>query len=73
MPTPPPPPSAVLSPELAFVVQLFAPGSQSPDALAGRAEHIASGDAVRFHSLAELSEFMGRTAHASAPHSRSRT
>lgn len=54
-------PPTRLPPELAFVVQLQAPGPQAPDALAGRVEHIASGKTRLFGSLGELYEFMGQT------------
>lgn len=50
-----------LPPELAFVVQLQASGHQPPHTLAGRVEHIASGQAARFASLDELFAFLRHT------------
>jgi len=50
--------TASLPPELAFVVQLEAHSPQTPVTFAGRVEHIASGNAARFSSLAELHAFM---------------
>lgn len=64
------PPQAPLSPELAFVVQLQGPGTQTSAEFAGRAEHIASGQSTQFASLAELHAFMGQVAqrHLGAVH-----
>lgn len=61
MPQPLSQPAAPLTPELAFVVQLQMPSSQRPEDLAGRIEHIASGQVARFSGLAELCAFMGMT------------
>ena len=47
-----------LPPERAFVVQLRAPADGRGDVFEGRAEHIASGAAVRFASVAELIAFV---------------
>lgn len=65
MPLPAKPPAAPLPPDLAFVVQLQAPGHQPPDALAGRVEHIATGRAACFASLSELFAFFDRAAPSS--------
>ena len=65
MTSPKHPPAAPLSPDLAFVVQLQGPGTQTPSEFAGRAEHIASGQSTQFASLAELHAFMGSAAHQS--------
>lgn len=52
-------PSAVpLPPERAFVIQLRAPTDGGDVVFAGRAEHIASGLAARFASVAELIGFV---------------
>jgi hypothetical protein len=44
-----------LSPDRAFVVQL-----RGPDAVAGRVEHMASGDAAHFECAQELLAFLTR-------------
>ena len=49
-----------LSPERAFVVQLEADGSGPGRSLAGRVEHLESGEARRFASIEDLSAFMAR-------------
>jgi hypothetical protein len=49
-----------LSPERAFVVQVERVRSATPRALRGRVEHLTSGEARRFGSLAELVAFMSR-------------
>lgn len=46
-----------LAPAKAFVVHLLAPGPQ-PAAVAGRVEHVMSGDSSYFTSLDELGRFM---------------
>jgi len=51
---------APLSPQRAFVVQFRATTSQSPRHFAGRAEHMTSGQAVRFSSPEELVAFIAR-------------
>jgi hypothetical protein len=56
MPTPPP--DAPLSPHWAFVVQLREGTALTPQGVQGRVEHIVSGQATRFASLAELWAFM---------------
>ena len=42
----------------AFVVQFAADTALSDAGMAGRAEHIVSGQAIRFHSLEELLTFI---------------
>ena len=54
------PPEAPLSPHWAFVVQLREGTSLSPAQLSGRVEHITSGQAALFASLAELGAFMAQ-------------
>lgn len=54
--------ASTLAPDLAFVVQLQTQPSQTTAELAGRVEHIASGEASSFASLAELRAFMGKAA-----------
>jgi hypothetical protein len=44
----------LLSPELAFVVQFRTAAARVPPRFAGRIEHMASGQTVRFASAAEL-------------------
>ena len=59
--TPPPHGDATQVPlpaERAFVVQLRAQADSGGDLFVGRAEHIASGVAVRFGSVAELLAFI---------------
>jgi hypothetical protein len=55
-----PPPEAPLSPHWAFVVQLREGTAMTPDALHGRVEHIASGQAALFSCLEELRVFMAQ-------------
>ena len=57
MPRPPDPP---LSPHWAFVVQVRPGTALTPEAVHGRVEHIVSGQATRFTSLAELWAFMAQ-------------
>lgn len=47
-----------LLPERAFVVQLVAAENPDEDPMAGRVEHIGSGRAAMFSSMAELSQIM---------------
>lgn len=54
------PTPAPLLPERAFVVQLRAGSSLAADALQGRIEHVTSGKASNFASLAEVLAFMRR-------------
>jgi hypothetical protein len=49
------------SPYWAFVVQLQPDASGSPTQLAGRVEHVVSGRAAEFRSVAALVAFMRRT------------
>ncbi len=49
-----------LSPDLGFVVQFRERARKSGTNYAGRAEHLASGLAVRFASLDELSAWMSQ-------------
>jgi hypothetical protein len=61
--SPPAPPSTPhLSPERAFVVQLERARSSPQRTFRGRVEHLSSGDARHFGSLAELLAFMSRFA-----------
>jgi hypothetical protein len=51
---------APLSPQRAFVVQFRTTTEQTPGCLTGRAEHMTSGQAVRFSSAEELLAFIAR-------------
>jgi hypothetical protein len=53
-----PTPEAPLSPHWAFVVQLREGTALTPQDVRGRVEHIVSGQATLFASLAELWAFM---------------
>ena len=55
-----------LPPERAFVIQLRAPTGGRGDAFQGRAEHIASGAAAHFASVAELIAFVTQVLSAGA-------
>lgn len=44
----------------AFVVQINARVGPEDETLSGRIEHVASGQAIRFGSTAELLSFLGR-------------
>jgi hypothetical protein len=61
-----------LPPERAFVVQLEAETDLSAEEVGGRVEHVVSGRAVRFQSLAQLLAFLrrilGTTAHEEEGH-----
>lgn len=48
-----------LAPDRAFVVQLARQQTDQPETMSGRVEHIASGRAMFFASLVELSRFLG--------------
>jgi len=50
---------AILSPQLAFVVQFRTPANSGR--FAGRVEHMASGRALRFSSSSELVQWLTRT------------
>jgi hypothetical protein len=56
-------PQPSLPANLAFVVQFRAQPLDVPQHWAGRAEHLASGQAVRFQSLDELWCFIARVRH----------
>jgi hypothetical protein len=49
--------------EHAFVVQLAATADVAQGRLEGRVEHVLSGHATQFHTLAELLAFMARLLH----------
>jgi hypothetical protein len=51
---------AWLPPERAFVVQLYADTALDAPHLAGRVEHVVSGQVGHFHSLATLLSFITR-------------
>ncbi len=55
---------APLSVTRAFVVQFRADTVVEPDHLAGRVEHVVSGQATDFQSLETLLAFIGRVLHA---------
>ena len=55
-----PTPDVPLSRHWAFVVQLREGTALTPEGLHGRVEHVVSGQATRFHSLADLLAFMAR-------------
>lgn len=65
MSLPPPLPVHTPAAELAFVVQLQAQPPHPSAELTGRVEHIASGQATCFASLAELQAFMGQASRSS--------
>ena len=48
----------------AFVVQLHATADVAQTCLVGRVEHVVSGQACHFHTLAELLAFMARVLSA---------
>ncbi len=54
-----------LSADSAFVVHLMATGADVPETVCGRIEHISSGQATRFTSVAELIFFMRETLSSS--------
>ena len=53
-------PERRLPADRAFVVQFLATAEVVPDRLAGRVEHVVSGQATHFHSLEDLLAFMAR-------------
>ncbi len=59
-PASPDPAMPRLSPERAFVVQLESSGAFARRTLRGRVEHLSSGEARRFGSLADLAGFLSR-------------
>ena len=50
----------VLPRDRAFVVQLTAQAAGTPEGFRGRVEHVASGQATHFHTVAECLAFMAR-------------
>ena len=50
----------VLPRDRAFVVQLTAQAAVVPEGFQGRVEHVASGQATHFHTVAECLVFMAR-------------
>jgi hypothetical protein len=52
------PSTVALPPERAFVIQLHAASDGDAELFAGRAEHVASGEAARFGSIPELVAFV---------------
>ena len=48
----------------AFVVQLHATADVAQTRIVGRVEHVVSGQALHFHTLAELLAFMARVLSA---------
>jgi hypothetical protein len=50
----------VLPRDRAFVVQLAGPAAGTPEDFWGRVEHVASGQARHFHTLADCLAFMAR-------------
>ena len=62
-----PTPDAPLSRHWAFVVQLREGTALTPEALHGRVEHIASGQATHFSSVEDLLAFMARALHPRRP------
>lgn len=55
-----------LSPDHAYVVQLWDNPSCTADALSGRVEHIASGRACMFETTSELFDFLNGNARPSS-------
>ena len=51
----------------AFVVQLGATADVAQGCLEGRVEHVVSGQATQFHTLAELLAFMARVLRQQRP------
>jgi hypothetical protein len=51
----------------AVVVQVAAAAEVTPGRLAGRVEHVVSGQATQFHSLADLLAFMARVLRPQPP------
>lgn len=45
--------------DCAYIVQLHGERGRTDESLTGRVEHIASGKSTFFHSLRELTEFLG--------------
>jgi len=53
----------VLPRDHAFVVQLSAQAVGTPESFQGRVEHVASGQATHFRTVAECLAFMARVLH----------
>lgn len=51
--------------DCAYIVQLHGERSRTDESLTGRVEHIATGKSTFFHSLHELTEFLGARASGS--------
>lgn len=62
-----PVPGQGLRPDQTFVVQLREPSAAASDELAGRVEHVISGEALRFGTTAELVAFLRRSGLGSTP------
>jgi hypothetical protein len=62
-----PTPDVPLSRHWAFVVQLREGTALTPEGLHGRVEHVVSGQATSFHSLADLLAFMARVLRQRRP------
>lgn len=60
-------PDASLTPTRAFVVQLR-DSTLDRESLIGRVEHVVSGEAAYFTSMAELAEFMDQVIHRGEAH-----
>jgi hypothetical protein len=58
--TPDPDANRPLPVQRAFVVQLHATAAVVPERMAGRVEHVVSGQATHFHTLDELLAFVAR-------------
>ena len=52
--------ACVLPRDRAFVVQLSAQAAATPEGFRGRVEHVASGQATHFHTVAACLAFMAR-------------
>jgi hypothetical protein len=50
----------LLPSERAFVLQLYADATVEADRFMGRVEHVVSGQATHFHTVAELLAFIAR-------------
>jgi len=59
---------APLDANAAFVIHVTGADAAEPNAVCGRAEHVASGRSLRFTSLAELADFLtGVVARVAGP------
>lgn len=59
--TPEPSEEPLLSPQRAFVLQFHPQADVAEGVFVGRAEHVVSGQSVRFASFEELVAFLART------------